>query len=479
MEKLQVGILGCGGIAARFARALAKSQEAELAACAARDKARAEAFAGEHGAARAYGSYEELVNDPAVQVVYIATVHTGHAQAARLCIEAGKAVLCEKPFFVSGREAEEIIALAREKNVLVMEAFWTRLMPAFQKAKEWIREGKIGQVKLIRGAFCFPMPVNEHTVHHRLLDPALGGGALLDVGVYPYEYVTGLMDGPPDRMHTAVQLGHTGVDATVAMTMEYDCGVLADCMASIAGWMDDTGIISGTEGFIKQYYFPGCRKTELYRGFELAETYEDPEEEGFVHEIAHFAKLYREGKTESDVIPLQDTLDFARRIEGILGKEQKPLPTRFTLEELAQHEERLTFEHFGTVQALELGEILRRLTEADGLPVAVQIELGGMEVYRRMPEGTTVVNDRWLEKKRSTVRLMGKSTLRLWTELAAWGFQRPPEMLPTGELVYCGGGFPLRLKDGTLVGAAAVSAPNGDNAYEHEILVRALEELGR
>ena len=342
MEKLRIGILGCGGIGHRFADALARTEEAELVACAARELSRAEAFTQMHGGtAKAYGSYEELVQDPQVQAVYIATVHTAHAQAARLCIEAGKAVLCEKPFFVNGREAEEVIALAREKKVLVMEAFWTRLMPAFQKAKEWIREGKIGQLTLIRGAFCFPMPVNEYTVHHRLLDPAVGGGALLDVGVYPYEYVTGLMDGPPDRMHTSVQFGPTGVDASVAMTLEYDCGVLADCLVSIAGFMDDTGIISGTEGYIKQYYFPGCKKTELYHGYDLVETFEDPEEEGFVHEINHFAGLYREGKTESPVIPLADTLDFARRIEGILGKEPKPLPTRFTAQELAQQEERL------------------------------------------------------------------------------------------------------------------------------------------
>ena len=324
MEKLRFGILGCGGIAHRFALALERSEAGELVACAARDPARAQAFAAAHGGVRACGSYEELVNDPSVEAVYVATVHTAHAQAARLCIEAGKAVLCEKPFFVNGREAREITALAREKHVLVMEAFWTRLMPAYQKAKDWIRAGRIGQVRLIRAAFCFPMPVNEQTVRHRLLDPAVGGGALLDVGVYPYEYVTGLMDGPPDHLTTSVLTGPTGVDESVAMILRYDRGVLADCLASIGGVMDDVATISGTEGFIKQYYFPGCRKTELYRGLELAETFEDPEEEGFVHEIAHFARLYRSGRTESDVIPLADTVDFADRVESILAGGQPP-----------------------------------------------------------------------------------------------------------------------------------------------------------
>ncbi len=318
-EKIRFGIIGCGGIAARFANALKKSDCAELYACAARDPERARAFAGAHGAALACESYEALIRDGKVQAVYIATVHTAHAAVARQCLRAGKPVLCEKPFFVNGEEAEETVALAREKQVLMMEGFWTRTQPAFLKAREWIREGRIGRLTLIRAAFCFANPCTERTKHGRLWDPALGGGALLDAGVYPYEYVTGLMGGEPDDVRTSVVRGPTGVDATVAMALRYDSGVLADCLASIEGRADTAATLSGTEGFILQEYFPGCRRTQLYgNGGELLETFEDPEEEGFVHEIAHFVRCLREGRTESDLIPLRDTLAFARFADRVL-----------------------------------------------------------------------------------------------------------------------------------------------------------------
>lgn len=316
---INFGIIGCGGIAARFAKALASSKEASLYACAAREQSRAEAFAREHGAEKAYGDYQSLLRDEKVDAVYIATVHTAHAQNARDCILAGKPVLCEKPFFTNAREAREIVTLARERQVLTVEAFWTRMLPAFRKVKEWIDGGKIGEVQLIRAAFCFCMPYREEMRRHRLWDPRQGGGALLDLGVYPYEYVTGLMGGPPLELYSATLPGPTGVDLTVSMTLKYK-SALAECLASMGGWMDDTAIISGTNGYIKQPKFWGSREAKLYdAGGSLVERFYDPEEEGFVHEIAHFAELVRSGATESPLIPLEDTLDFAQRVEGILA----------------------------------------------------------------------------------------------------------------------------------------------------------------
>lgn len=476
MGKVKFGILGCGNIAARFAKALNKSPEAELCACAARSMEKAEGFAASHGG-KAYGSYEALLADPAVQAVYIATVHTTHAELAKMVIEAGKPVICEKPFFTNGKEAKEVIALAKEKQVLIMEAFWTRTQPAYQKMMEWIREGKIGEMRMIRAAFCFPMPYSEELKNHRLWNPELGGGALLDAGVYPYEYVTGIMGGAPKELQTMVDWAPTGVDMTVSMNMKYENGVIADCLTSVGGYMDSESVISGTKGYIKQYYFLGCRKMELYQGREgLVEVYEDPEEEGFVHQIAHFAGLVRAGKKESDVNPLSLTLDFAEKVDLILQKKDPKQPTKFTAAELRAHEETLRFESFTAKEAMQLAETLQKLTAADGKAAAVQIELNGFEVYRSMPEGTGRYNDLWMQKKKNTVRLMGKSTLRLWTERAAVGFPRPREMAPSGEIVFCGGGFPILLKDGSVIGAIAVSGPAGDE-YEHELVVRALTEM--
>ncbi len=316
MEKIRFGIIGCGAIAARFAKALAKSPAAELYACAARELPRAQGFARQYGASRAYGSYQALMEDGQVQAVYIATVHTAHAAAAQDCIREGKPVLCEKPFFTNWQEAQETVRLAREKGVLTMEAFWTRTLPAYQKAKEWMRAGRIGEAGLIQAAMCFP---SRPDPAGRLWNPQLGGGALLDVGVYPYQYVTGLMDAPPKGFSSAVLRGITGVDATVHMTLEYP-RTIAACTASIAGRLDDAAIISGPEGYIRHPRFYGCRTAELYNNQgQLLESFQDPEEEGFVHEIAHFVELLRQGAQESPLIPLADNVEFARRVDEILG----------------------------------------------------------------------------------------------------------------------------------------------------------------
>lgn len=481
MEKLKFGIIGCGSIAARFAKALEKSEGAELIACAARQEERAAAFAAEHGVPRHYGSYEALLADEEVQAVYIATVHTAHAQAAKACILAGKAVLCEKPFFTNSKEAREVIDLAREKQVLVMEAFWTRTVPAYAKVKEWIADGKIGDVSLIQAAFGFCVPYVEETKNHRLFNPEVGGGAMLDAGVYPYEYAAGIIGEHPEKVTAVVQRHETGVDASVVMTLEFPCGAIADCMTSIAGFNHDDALISGSRGFIRQCHFIGSRRAELYSNFGgLQEVFEDPEEEGFVHEISHFVACYRAGKTESELIPLDDSLDFACRAEEILGTGENAeaphqLPSRFSPEELAAQEERLRFESFSPEDALRLAELLRQLSEGDGKALSVQIDLNGFTVYRAFPAGTGRLNDRWMEKKLSTVALTGKSTMRFWTELAAFGYSRPMEMLPTSELVTCGGGFPILLKDGSVIGGIAVSGP-GD-AYEHEVIVRAMERF--
>lgn len=320
MEKIRFGILGCGSIAARFAKALAASDTGELLACAARDGERAAAFAREHGAKRAYEGYEELLRDPEVQAVYIATVHSTHAEIAKLAVKAGKPVLCEKPFFVNGHEAREVISLAKERGVLIMEGFWTRTQPAFQKAMEWIQAGKLGEPRLIRAAFCGPVPYSPKMKDHRLWNPETAGGALFDIGVYPYQFATGIVGRGPREMQSVVEWGPTGVDVTVAMSLRFENGLVADCLTSFGGWMDDTAVISGTEGAVKLERFYGSRKVQLFRSGRLEETFEDPQEEGFVHEIDHFAELIREEKIESDINPLALTLDFAEAADRILQK---------------------------------------------------------------------------------------------------------------------------------------------------------------
>ncbi len=327
MEQLRFGILGCGNIAEYFMAAVRQCPEATVAACAARSPERAEAFARRHGIPKAYGSYQELIEDPAVQAVYIATVHSTHAACAKAAVLAGKAVLCEKPFFTNTREAEEGIALAKARGILMMEAFWTRTMPAYHKVKGWIRQGRIGKTALIQASFGFCVPFSEAMRHQRLWDPETAGGAILDAGVYPYQYITGIMESYPDDFEYALEYGPTGVETKAAMILRFRSGVMVECLASMVAVAHDDAIISGSDGFIIQKHFIGSRRCELYdRTHRLVEAYDDPVEDPYVHEIHHFADLFRTGKIESDWIPLADNLDFmhrADRMRGITSKEQE------------------------------------------------------------------------------------------------------------------------------------------------------------
>ncbi len=194
MRKIAWGILGTGRIAGNFAADLALLPDAELVAVGSRSEATAQSFAGRFGAPHAHGSYEALAADPAVEVIYIATPHPLHAENMKLCLRAGKAVLCEKPFTLNAREAEEVIALAREQKLFLMEAMWTRFLPAVVRARELIEQGAIGEVRLLLADFGFRAAFDPH---HRLFDPQLGGGALLDLGVYCVSLAS-MLFGPPD-----------------------------------------------------------------------------------------------------------------------------------------------------------------------------------------------------------------------------------------------------------------------------------------
>jgi predicted dehydrogenase len=314
--KTKFGILGCGGIAARFAAALKLSENGELYAAAARDEARARAFVERHGGMKAYGSYLELIEDENVEIVYISLVHSVHFEAAKLCVEHGKSVICEKPFFITEREAVELAALAKEKNVLIMEAMWTRCLPCFQKAREWAQSGAIGDVRLIDAAFCFNFPYDPK---HRLYDPETAGGALLDAGVYPYEFITGILGEKPAEIKAVARRAPNGVDETIVMSLRFDGGALASAIASMGVRASETAHIYGTNGSIRVERFLRSRKCErLNEAGEVVERFEDDQEEGFVHEIEHVVDLYRRGLTESPLIPIADSIDFARAAGLIL-----------------------------------------------------------------------------------------------------------------------------------------------------------------
>lgn len=308
--KAKFGILGCGGIAKRFAGALRLSESGELYAAAARDESRARELIESFGGRKAYGSYLELILDENVEIVYISLVHNLHYEAARLCVEHGKAVICEKPFFIREDEAVALSNLAREKGVLVMEAMWTRCLPAYLKAREWARGGAVGEIKFIDAAFCFRFPFSPQ---HRLYNPDTAGGALLDAGVYPYEFITGILGEKPVEIKAVARKAPNGVDETVSMAIRFESGVLANATASLGVKVSDTAHIYGTNGSIKVYRFLGSRKCELFNEKdELIDRFTDEQEEGFVYEIEHVVDLYTKKMTVSWLIPIEDSIDFAR-----------------------------------------------------------------------------------------------------------------------------------------------------------------------
>ncbi|MHB8065605.1 MAG: Gfo/Idh/MocA family protein [Ruminiclostridium sp.] len=307
--KVRFGIIGLGGIASRFAKVLNNAEGVELNAVAARDKAKAEAFSDKFNAKKSYDSYLELINDSEVDVVYIALTHNFHYEIVKECLNNGKGVLCEKPFVLNKKDAEELATLSKNKKVLLMEAMWTRFIPAFKKAKEWVHDGKIGNVKLVSASFCFNMPFDPE---NRLYDPKVAGGSLYDAGVYPIEFTTGILGENPTQVNGIASFSKTGVDDFAAMNMSFESGALATLSCGITANTNRDARVYGTTGNIIVYDFLGSKKCELYDNENnLLECFEEDFEDGFIYQIEHFVALYRNNKIESEIIPLKDTIACA------------------------------------------------------------------------------------------------------------------------------------------------------------------------
>jgi predicted dehydrogenase len=241
------GILGAGAMSATFASGLAKAAGASVHAVASRSLAPAQAFAERVGVARAYGSYDELLADPDVDVVYIATVNTSHRDLCIRSIEHGKPVLCEKPFTLNAAEAREVVARARERKVFCMEAMWTRFLPAVVKLKELLAAGEIGTPRFFSASIGYAF---EWDASARHFDPAVGGGALLDLGVYPISMAFHLF-GPPTSVEGRASIGASGVDEVETIVLTHSGGCLSSLSASLITDSTNSGAVMGTLGRIE------------------------------------------------------------------------------------------------------------------------------------------------------------------------------------------------------------------------------------
>lgn len=312
---IKFGIIGLGKISNRFAAALNTVQGVELAAVASRDQSKSDAFAMKYGAARAYGSYLELILDKDIDVVYIGLVNNLHYEITRLCLEHHKPVLCEKPLVTTLKEAEKLIALARQNKTFLMEAMWSRCMPAFRQAKAWVKAGEIGEVKLITANFSY---LSEYDVEKRQYSDALEGGSLFDVGVYPIAFATGVLEEYPTAVTGLARVAPTGVDEAASFSMIFASGALASLNSGFTVDAKGGNVIYGTRGRI---VLETCYNSQWCDRYDengvLSAHFEERVPDGFVYQIQHCADLLREGKLESDLIPLEDTLASARIFDSL------------------------------------------------------------------------------------------------------------------------------------------------------------------
>ena len=317
------GILATGKIATAFAKDLALLPECELAAVGARRQESADAFAAEHGAARAYGDYRALVEDPAVDVVYVATPHALHREHVELALEAGKPVLCEKAFTIDVTDAEHLVALARRKNLFLMEAMWMRCNPLVRRLQQLHTMGAFGEVRQVRADLGF---VVDRPPTDRLLDPALGGGALLDMGIYPLTFAH-LFLGAPSTVAATASLSEAGVDLNLAVSLGYDSGAVSSLTSTMTAWSPRTASIATDRGRIdvpEPFHHPGTVTWTVLAGdpdFDAPpgpETiHEDLIGNGLAHEAIEVVRCLRNGETESPLVPLDDTVALMRLMDRV------------------------------------------------------------------------------------------------------------------------------------------------------------------
>lgn len=316
--KTNWGILACGKIARKFASDLKKVNGAVLHAVASTSMERATSFAADFPAQHVLGSYEELVNLPDLDVVYVASPHSHHHEHTLLCLNHGKAVLCEKAFAINSRQASEMIDLARSKKVFLMEALWTRFLPHYQKVQEMIAEGLLGELKGVTANFGFK-PVEP--VAPRLFDPSLGGGALLDIGIYPVFLAQSLL-GIPDSIQASMNPSASGVDEQCSISFHYNNGRSANLFATLASNLETDADVFGTKGRIRLTsrfyepsatinYYPGIVNTRTLVGLDREAGF------GYQFEARHVQECLKSGTTESPVWSLDDTLNLMKTLDRI------------------------------------------------------------------------------------------------------------------------------------------------------------------
>ena len=309
-----IGILGTGWIADKMATTLAGMTTARAYAVASRTTEKAEQFAAQFSIPKAYGSYEALADDPEVDLIYIATPHSHHFENTKMCLLKNKPVLCEKAFTVNTPQAEELIRIANERKVFLAEAIWTRYQPMRQMINEVINSGVIGKLQMLSANLCYP-----NIALQRMYDPALAGGALLDLGVYVLNFADMFFGDDIKSISSHCIKYPTGVDIQESITIEYNDGRIAVLWSSQLAKSDRQGIISGTDGFVIVENVNNPQSYAIYnQDYQLVKKVDCPPQiTGYEYQVDCCIRAINQGKIEPDEMPHADTLRIMRQMDAL------------------------------------------------------------------------------------------------------------------------------------------------------------------
>jgi dihydrodiol dehydrogenase / D-xylose 1-dehydrogenase (NADP) len=325
-EAVRWGIIGTGHIAAKFAHDLQYTSGAKLCAVASRDRVRAEDFITgicnetkqKAGAIKAYGSYEELAAAKEVDVVYVATPHPLHIENAMLCLKHGKHILVEKPMAVNEHEGARMVQAARQAGVFCMEAVWTRFLPAITEIRKIVKDGELGEIRLVTADFGFH---NEMDAETRLFNPSLAGGSLLDVGVYPINFARMVYGMSIREVSGFAQIGKSGVDETAIINLRFEGGGLASLASAISVDTSKFAYVMGTKGRVVIPLFWMAREFDLQLGTGAIETrHFDIPGFGYQFEADEVSARISQGQIESPIMPIAESLEILRAMDSLRNR---------------------------------------------------------------------------------------------------------------------------------------------------------------
>lgn len=316
MRKITWGIIGLGNIANKFAQTLREMNEVELKGVASRNKQKSENFGKEYGISpnKCYGNYEDLTKDEDIDAIYIAVPHVFHKEISILCLKNGKSVLCEKPVAMNENEIKEVISVANEYKTFFMEAMKTRFLPVNQKIKQWIDEGRIGKVSLLQADFGFRA---QFDLQNRLFKKELGGGSLLDVGVYNISYSSFIFDKTPTNICSNIFIGETGVDESVSVILSYKDGEQALLYSAINLDTIRSANILGTKGRICVPKFSNADTAYILTNGVEEIIHMPFEINGMEYQVREVVKCMNEGKIQSEIMSWNDSIEIMKIMDSV------------------------------------------------------------------------------------------------------------------------------------------------------------------